>query len=275
MQEEIGSQLHLIEKLYELALAFLLEYSFQIIGAILILILGVLVARWAGRAVERICRKHRLDEILVRFISATTRVVILVGVGIICLGKLGISVTPFVAAIGALSLGAGLALQGVLSNYGAGLVIMITRPFKVGDTLSVLGVGGVVAQVNLGTTILDTADGEKITIPNKQIMGEILVNSQANKLWEGTITVAGVDPQKAIAVINHILAQHDRVISDPAPQVGIQQFGPASLIIGFRYWIPTREYYPVAYQVNAHIFERFRAEGITGPVPLQEVRVLK
>src|SRR5690606_20586842 len=111
----------------------------------------------------------------------------LVGVGIICLGKFGISVTPFVAAIGALSLGAGLALQGLLSNYGAGLALMIVRPFKAGDTLTLLGVSGVVSQVNLGNTVLETEDGEKITIPNKQIMGEVLINSQANKVWEGSI----------------------------------------------------------------------------------------
>jgi len=275
MQEELGSQLRLVEKMYDMALAFLIDYSFQILGAIIIFIIGLFVARWVGRSVERFCRKQNLDEILVRFISSAARVIILIGVGIICLGKFGISVTPFVAAIGAISLGAGLALQGLLSNYGAGLAIMITRPFKVGDTLTLLGVSGVVFQVNLGVTILETEDGEKITIPNKQIMGEVLINSQANKVWEGTIAIACSDPQKAIAVINSILAQHEKVISDPAPQVGIQQFGSGALIIGYRYWIPTREYYRVGFQINEKIFDRFRAENIPGPVPLQEVRVLK
>lgn len=275
MQDELGSQLRLIEKMYELAVAFLVDYSFQILGAVIIFIIGLLVARWASRAVERFCRKQKLDEILVRFISNAARIIILIGVGIICLGKFGISVTPFVAAIGALSLGAGLALQGLLSNYGAGLAIMITRPFKVGDTLTLLGVSGVVAQVNLGVTILETEDGEKITIPNKQIMGEVLINSQANKVWEGTINIACDDPQKAIAIINSILAQHNKVIADPAPQVGIQAFGAGALVIGFRYWVPTQQYYRLGFEINEKIFDRFRAEGIPAPMPTQEVRLLK
>jgi small conductance mechanosensitive channel len=258
------------------ALAFLIDYSFQILGAILIFIIGLFIARWVGRSVERFCRQQKLDEILVRFISSAARIIILVGVGIICLGKFGISVTPFVAAIGALSLGAGLALQGLLSNYGAGLAIMITRPFSVGDTLTLLGVSGVVSQVNLGVTILDTEDGEKITIPNKQIMGEVLVNSQANKVWEGTIGIAySSDPQKAITVITEVLAQQTKVISEPAPQVGIQQFGDSAIIIGFRYWVPTREYYRLGFQINERIFSRFRAEHIEIPFPQREVRIHK
>lgn len=276
MQDELDSQIRLAEKMYEMALAFLLDYSFQIIGAIIIFIIGLFVARWVGRSVERFCRKQGLDAILVRFISGAARMIILVGVGIICLGKFGISVTPFVAAIGALSLGAGLALQGLLSNYGAGVAIMITRPFAVGDTLSLLGISGVVAQVNLGVTILDTEDGEKITIPNKQIMGEVLTNSYAHKVWEGTIGIAySSDPQKAIRVIAEVLAQNEKVVSDPAPQIGIQQFGESAIIIGFRYWIPTQQYYRLGFQVNEKIFARFLAQGISIPFPQHEVRVLK
>jgi len=276
MQEELGAQLRLIEKMYEMALAFLVDYSFQILGAIIIFIIGLFVARWVGRVVERFCRKQKLDEILVRFISGAARIIILIGVGIICLGKFGISVTPFVAAIGALSLGAGLALQGLLSNYGAGLALMIVRPFTVGDTLTLLGVSGVVSQVNLGNTIMETEDGEKITIPNKQIMGEVLINSHANKIWEGSIGIAySSDPQKAIAVITRVLAEQPQVISDPAPQVGIQQFGDSAIVIGFRYWIPTQQYYRLGFQINEKIFTQFRAEGVQIPFPQQEVRLLK
>lgn len=276
MQEELSSQLRLVEKMYEMTVSFLVNYSFQMLGAIIIFIIGLAVARWVGRAVERFCRKQKLDEILVRFIASAARLIILIGVGIICLGKFGISVTPFVAAIGALSLGAGLALQGLLSNYGAGLAIMMTRPFKVGDTLTLLGVSGVVSQVNLGVTILETEDGEKITIPNKQIMGEVLINSQANKVWEGSIGIGyNSDPQKAIAIIHNVLAQQAQVIADPAPQVGIQQFGESAIVIGFRYWIPTQQYYRLGFQINEKIFSRFRAEDVEIPFPQREVRLLK
>lgn len=276
MTPELSSHMRLIEKMYEMALAFLVDYSFQIIGAVIIFILGVIAARWAARASERFCLKHGLDLILAKFISNTTHTIILIGVGVICLGKFGISVAPFVAAIGALSLGAGLALQGLLANYGAGLSIMITRPFVAGDTLTLLGVSGIVTQVNLGNTILETEDGESITIPNKQIVGEILRNSQANKVWEGNISIAyRSDPQKAITIITSVLAQNENVVSDPAPQIGIQQFGESAIIIGFRYWIPTKQYYRLGFHINEKIFSRFRAEGIEIPFPQQEVHLIQ
>jgi len=276
MTPELSSHMRLIEKMYEMALAFLVDYSFQIIGAVIIFILGVIAARWAARASERFCLKHGLDLILAKFISNTTHTIILIGVGVICLGKFGISVAPFVAAIGALSLGAGLALQGLLANYGAGLAIMITRPFIAGDTLTLLGVSGIVTQVNLGNTILETEDGENITIPNKQIVGEILRNSQANKVWEGSIGIAyRSDPQKAITIISSVLTQSESVVSDPAPQIGIQQFGESAIIIGFRYWIPTKQYYRLGFHINEKIFSRFRAEGIEIPFPQQEVHLIQ
>lgn len=276
MTQELGSHVKLVEKMIEMAVTFLVDYSFQIIGAIIIFVIGLFVARWAARSVERFCIKQGLDLILARFMSNAARIIILAGVGVICLGKFGISVAPFVAAIGAISLGAGLALQGVVSNYGAGLSIMITRPFKAGDTLTLLGVSGIVDRVNLGNTILDTEDGETITIPNKQIVGEIIRNSQANKVWEGSIGIAyDSDVGSALALINQVLDETAEVIKEPRPQVGIQAFGNSAIEIGYRYWIPTKEYYRIGFCINQLILERFKAKEIRIPFPQHEVRMLK
>lgn len=276
MEQELTSHLKIVESIYEKVISFLVDYSFQLLGALIIFIIGYIVAGWASRAVERFCLKHNMDLILVRFVANSTRIIILIGVGIICLGKFGISVAPFVAVIGALSLGAGLALQGVVSNYGAGLSLMLTRPFTVGDTLTVLGVSGVVAQVNLVTTVLDTEDGEIITIPNKQIIGEILRNSHANKVWEGTIGIAySSDYEKAIKQVAQALANDAGVVVDPAPQIGIQGFAESAITIGFRYWIPTRDYYRTAYRINQQILKNFREHGIEIAFPQREVRLLK
>lgn len=131
-------------------------------------------------------------------------------VAIIALGKLGISVTPFVAAIGALSLGAGLALQGLLSNYGAGLYIIISRPFIVGDTIRVQDVTGLVKEVHLAFTMLADEDDVEITIPNRHIIGEILYNSHTDTLAEETVGITyDSDPNKAIAVIKQALGTVD------------------------------------------------------------------
>lgn len=276
MENELGSHVRLVETIVEKSAAFFVDYSFQIIGAIIIFIIGLFVARWASRAVEKFCLKHGLDLILARFMANAARIFILTGVGIICLGKFGISVAPFVAAIGALSLGAGLALQGVVSNYGAGLSIMITRPFKAGDTLTLLGVSGVVDRVNLGNTILDTEDGEKITIPNKQVVGEILRNSQANKVWEGKIGIAyDSDVNMAIALITQVLDQTAEVVKEPKPQVGIQSFGDSAIEIGYRYWIPTKDYYRCGYLINQVILKHFHEQKIELPFPRHDVRLIK
>lgn len=275
METELSSNIKLVETIYNMALTFLVDYSFQLIGAMIIFILGLLVARWASHSVEKFCNKHKLEPILARFMANTTRLIILVGVGIICLGKFGISVAPFVALIGALSLGAGLALQGVVSNYGAGLSLMIARSFTVGDTLTVLGMSGVVAEVRLGCTVLDTEDGEEIIIPNKKILGEILRNSHTNKVWEGVIGISfNSSPEKAIDVIRNILATDADVGKGTDPQVGIQAFGHSAIEIGIRYWVPTRHYYQTGYRVNLAIYNALRENGIELPFPQQEVRIL-
>jgi len=276
MEHELNSNLKLAETIYNMAASFLVNYSFQLIGAMIIFVIGIMVARWASRSVENFCIKHKLEPILARFMANGARIIILVGVGIICLGKFGISVAPFVAAIGALSLGAGLALQGVVGNYGAGLALMISRSFTVGDTVVVLGMSGIVAEVRLGCTILDTEDGEKIIIPNKKILGEILRNSYSHKVWEGVIGISfSSSPEKAIAIIKQVLANDPEVAKSTEPQIGIQGFAASAIEIGIRYWIPTRHYYTTAYRINLAIWKAFSENGIDLPFPQQEVRILK
>ena len=140
MQEEIQQ----VEAIYNSIVQFFVNYSFQLVGALIVFLIGMFVASKVSAATLRLCEKKSLDITLSRFIASFVKIVILVGVAIIALGKIGISVTPFVAAIGAISLGAGLAVQGLLSNYGAGLNIIITRPFVVGDTITVKGETGLV-----------------------------------------------------------------------------------------------------------------------------------
>lgn len=142
------------QAIYNMITEFFVTYSFQILGALIILVLGILVGRKVGDIVLKLCEKKELDITLSRFASSAAKLTIIVMAAVIALGKVGISVTPFVAAIGALGLGAGLAMQGLLSNYGAGLNIILTRPFIVGDTIQVKGVAGLVKEVHLAYTLL-------------------------------------------------------------------------------------------------------------------------
>lgn len=261
---------------YKLIVEFFVNYSFQILGAIIIFLIGLFVARKIAGLVLALCERKNLDITLSHFIAATVKITFIVMVAIIALGKLGISVTPFLAAIGALSLGAGLAVQGLLSNYGAGFNIIITRPFIVGDTIQVQGVSGLVKEVHLAYTLLTDEDGVKITIPNKHIIGEIIHNSHAHTLAEETVGIAySCNPEQAIAVIQQALATTDGVSDAPAAQVGIEDFADSSINIGVRFWVPTESYFQTRYKANGAIFTALQQAGITIPFPQREVRLLK
>ncbi|MFA6789049.1 MAG: mechanosensitive ion channel family protein [Arcobacteraceae bacterium] len=269
MEKELES----IQKFYNIIIEFFVNYSFQLIGAIIIFILGIVVANKISKLVQNFCTKHTLDLTLTKFIVNIVKFGIIIGVTIIAVGKLGISITPFVAGIGAVSLGAGLALQGTLSNYGAGLSIIIGRPFVVGNTISVQGVFGVVEEIRLAYTILSTEDGEQITIPNKHIIGEVLVNSFAYRVVETAVGIDyNADPRKAIAVIEKVLESFKNDIAqEPKAQVGIKEFGEFSIALEWRYWAYTKAYFETQYRVNLAIYEAFKKEGIAIPFPTYNV----
>lgn len=271
----MGQEIQQAQAIYKLITAFFVNYSFQILGAFIILILGLLVARKVGGIVLKLCERKGLDVTLSRFAASTTKFFIIAMVAIVAIGKVGISVTPFIAAIGALSLGAGLAMQGLLSNYAAGLNIIITRPFVVGDTIRVQDVVGQVEAVHLAFTRLTDEDDMEITIPNKHIVGEILHNSHTDTLAEETVGIAyDNDPDKAISVIRQALAKTDKVSNIKTPLIGIEDFGNSSINIGIRFWAPTRHYFETRYCANAAIFAALQAAGITIPFPQQEIRIL-
>ena len=268
-------ELQQAQEAYKLITEFFITYSFQIIGAIIILLLGFLVARKVSALVLKVCERKGLDITLSRFIANTTKILIVVMVAIIALGKLGISVTPFIAAIGALSLGAGLALQGLLSNYGAGFNIILTRPFVVGDTIRVQDVSGQVKEVHLAHTILNDEDNVEITIPNRHIVGEIISNSHTDTLAEETVGISyDSDYKKAISVITQVLIKEEHMSEKRKPLVGIEDFADSSINIGIRFWVPTTHYFETRYRANAAIYEALQAANITIPFPQREIRIL-
>lgn len=269
------NELQQAEAIYKLVTEFFVNYSFQILGAIIILLLGILVARKVSLFVLRLCERKELDITLSRFIASTTKIAIIAMVAIIALGKVGISVTPFIAAIGALSLGAGLAMQGLLSNYGAGLNIILARPFVVGDTIRVQNVIGQVKEVHLAYTILNDEDGVAITIPNKHIIGEIISNSHSETLAEETVGISyDSDYKKAISIITEALESVENMSKSRRPQVGIEDFADSSVNIGIRFWAPTAHYFETRYRANAAIYDALQASNITIPFPQREVRIL-
>lgn len=270
MQPEIES----LQKAADVASEIAVEYGFQFVAAIIILLVGWQISKWAANLVFGLCQKANLEITLSKFFSGIAKILVLVFVVIIALGKFGITIAPFIAALGAVAFGGTLALQGLLSNYAAGLTIILSRPFVVNDTIRIQGVIGVVDEIKLGYTLLSTEDGEKVLIPNKQIVGEILHNSRENMVVESSLGIdLNDDPQQVVKIIQSVLGQHEKVSQDPGPQVGIEKFGDYSILIGYRYWVPTKAYYQTQYQVNDRIFKDIRAAGITLPYPKRDIQL--
>ena len=270
------NELETVQQVYNVVVEFIINYSFQIVGAIIILIIGGKLASWLGRLVTRLCEKKDVDITLARFLGSMVKILVLTFVIIIAIGKFGISIAPFIAALGALAFGSSFAIAGPVSNYGAGLVIILTRPFVIGNTITINNVSGVVDEIHLAATILSTEDDEKITIPNKHIVGEILLNSFANKIVEGTVGISyGDNPEKAVEVIQGALATIDDICQEPPPQVGIEAFGESSIDLGMRYWVPTKKYFQTLYRVNMAVYTALNEAGITIPFPQRDVRLHK
>lgn len=268
-------QVQAVGKVFNFIERFFVNYSFQVIGAILILIIGLIVARYAASLVLRILERKDLDTTLSKFIANVIKIAILAFVFLVALGKFGITVAPLIAAVTAMAFGASFAIQGPLSNYGAGIAIIISRPFVVGDTIRIKNVSGVVEEVKLGATVLTDEDGVMITIPNKHIVGEIIHNSTGSKIIEEVVGIAyGSDPDEAIAVIEKILEQFEDVSRDPPPLIGIQEFGDSAINIGVRCLVPTKKYFETLYNINRAIFKGLKERNIEIPFPQRDVHLV-
>ena len=276
MEDNVEQQLELVQQIYQTLVDFLVGYSFQILGAIIVVIAGFLVGRWVSNVLLKVQEKRNVDVTLRQFIASTVRLIVVVMFLIVALSQLGISITPLIAAIGGLAVGASFAIQGPVSNYGAGLVIILTRMYKVGDTVSLLDCSGIVEDISLATTILRAEDGEQIVIPNKHVVGEVHRNSFANRIVEGQVGIAySDDPEKAIQVISDAVYQLPGVAHEPAPQIGIAAFGDSSINIYYRVWIPTERYFELLHELNLKVYRALGANDISIPFPQREVTMLQ
>ena len=270
LKEEIDQ----VANIYNIIIEFFTNYSFQLIGAVIVFIIGYIFAGKMSAWVLRLCLKHNLDVTLSQFISNTSKMLIVVMITIVALGKLGISVTPFIAAIGAISLGAGLALQGLLSNYAAGFNIILIRPFVVGDTITVHGVTGVVEEVLLAYTVLKNEDGVTITVPNKHIVGEILHNSKNDSLLELNVGVSYKhNPLEVVQLLEKTIKSLDILGDNNQLQVGIDEFSDSAITIGIRLWTPTINLYATKYAAYASIYSALDEANINIPFPQRDVHI--
>jgi small conductance mechanosensitive channel len=267
-----------VEKLVTKMQEWIALYGLKAIAAILILLIGWIVAKGIRTVIRRVMAKAHIDGTLISFISSLVYMIVMAFVIIAALSQLGVQTASFVAVVGAAGLAVGLALQGSLSNFAAGVLMIIFKPFKAGDYIEGAGVAGVVEELGIFTTLLKSPDNKAIIVPNGKLAGDNIVNYNTNPTRRLDLLVRvsyGDDIDKVKRVLAQILAADDRVMKEPTVAIGVVALGVTGIELAVRVWVRTSEYGDVQFAVLENIKRTFDAEGICIPVPspLQDGRV--
>jgi small conductance mechanosensitive channel len=259
----------------EITLDVIIRYGFQVLGALVILTIGVLLARWIGNFTDRRLQTRVKEPPMRLLMVRAVRVVVLILTLLVALDKFGFQVAPLVAAVGVAGLGVGFALQGVLANIIAGLSIIFTKPYRVGEYIELLGVHGQVATIELFSTTLVHLDESRVVIPNRRIVGEILHNYGTIRQLELKVGLAyDTNLNEAFGIAKEVVAANPAVLKQPAPVIGVTGLADSSVTVSIQPWVAVRNVVTTRAELYQAILERFRANKIEIPFPQREVRVL-
>jgi small conductance mechanosensitive channel len=262
----------LLAKVYEL----LTVYGMKVVAAIVIFIVGRWVAKGVANFIKRMMTKSNTDETLVKFVGNLSYVALLAFVIIAAINQLGIQTTSFIAIIGAAGLAIGLALRGFLGNFAAGVLMIIFKPFKVGDFIEGAGVAGTVEGIQIFTTQLVTPDNKTIIVPNAKMTGDNITNYSAKGTRRVELVFGigyGDDIDNARQVIEGVISQDDRVLEDPAPAVVISELADSSVNFKVRVWTSAGDYWGFYFDTTEKVKKQFDAEGISIPFPQRDVHM--
>lgn len=261
-----------IAKVYEL----LTIYGLKLLAAIAIFIIGRWVSKLVRKLIERLMVKSGVDQTLVSFTGNLAFVAMLAFVIIAALGQLGIQTTSFIAILGAAGLAVGLALQGSLSNFAAGFLMIIFRPFKVGDFIEAAGTAGTVEEIQIFTTQLKTPDNKTIIIPNSSLTADNIVNWSVKGTRRVDLTMGiGYDDDidQARQVMTDIMAADERILKDPAPQISVAELADSSVNFTVRPWAAAADYWGVYFDLTEQFKKAFDKAGISIPYPQSDVHM--
>ncbi len=261
----------------DLLIDLVIRYGFQALGAIAILGVGVFLARWVGDITGRWLERRAMEPPVRTLAVRGVRIGVLMFALVVALDKLGFQTASLVAGIGVAGLGIGIALQGVLSNLVAGLTIILTKPFRVGEYVELVGVSGQVATIELFSTILVHVDRSRVVIPNRKIVGEILHNFGTMPMRQLNLTVGvayGANLDEVRAVAREVVGEDRRVLKDPAPTVGITALANSAITICLQPWVSVADAAAAQAELYQALVERLRAREIEIPFQQHEVRLL-
>ena len=255
-----------------------IELSIKIATALAIFFIGKFIIRLIMRALHKIMKKQDVEVTLETFVTDLVRTVLMIILVIATIGAMGVETTSFIAVFGAAGLAVGLALQGALSNFASGVLIVLFRPYRVGDFVEAAGIAGVVEQVQILTTVMQTGDNKQIIVPNSQIMDSIITNYSANDTRRVDMVV-GVsyddDLDKVRDTIKELIAADDRILTEPAPKIAVSELADSSVNFIVRPWVNSADYWGVMFDLTEAIKKRFDKEGISFPFPQQDVHLYK
>jgi len=255
-----------------------IDLGIKVATALAIFLIGKFLIGILVRGISRVMQKQGVDKTLETFVCNLVRVSLMVVVVIAAIGAIGIQTTSFIAIFGAAGLAVGLALQGSLSNFASGVLIVLFRPYRVGDFIEAAGIAGSVEQVQILTTILKTGDNKQIIVPNSQIMDSIITNYSANPTRRVDMVV-GVsyddDLDKVRKTIEDLIAAEDRILAEPAPTIAVSALADSSVNFVVRPWVNAADYWGVMFDMTEAIKKRFDKEGISFPFPQQDVHLYK
>jgi small conductance mechanosensitive channel len=257
--------------LFDLAIRF----GPKLLVAILIVTAGGFVAGWVGRAAERGLARRDLEPPVRQLLTRVARAIVLGLFLIMALQNLGVELLPLIAGLSVIGAGVALATQGVLSNVVAGLTIIFTKPYRVGEYVAIVGVEGMVETITLFSTILTHADASRIVVPNRKIVGEILHNYGQIRQADLQVTVAyESDLPLALATIRELVTASPNVLAAPQPVIGVTALADSGVQIGIKPWVAVGAYPTIGGELNLAVLAALRGRGISIPYPQQEIRLL-
>ncbi|HTV77304.1 MAG TPA: mechanosensitive ion channel family protein [Steroidobacteraceae bacterium] len=264
-----------IEHIREQVIDLLIQFGPKLLTAILIVIAGAIVGGWVERWLLKALRRFELEPPLTQLLSRVTRGLVLLLFVVMALQNLGVQLLPLVAGLGVAGAGIALAMQGVLSNIVAGLSIILTKPFRVGQYIAVTGVEGQVQHISIFSTVLLHADRSTVVIPNRKIVGEILHNYGHIRQINVQVGVGyDTDMGAALQLIEEVVNSNPRVLKDVAPVIGVARLADSAVHISIQPWVAVQDYGAVAAELTRATLETLRAHHVSVPVPQHEVRLL-
>jgi len=271
----MNQQVEMLDQARRTAVDLAIQFGPKVLVALTILAVGFYVGRWVGQLFERMLARFELEPPVMQLLVRLARLAVFGLFLIMALQNLGVELLPLIAGLGVAGAGVALAMQGVLGNVVAGLSIIFTRPFRVGEYVSVAGEEGRVEDISLFTTVLGHPDRSRVVIPNRKIVGEILHNYGEIRQVEVMVGVAyDTDLDRALATIRELLVANPRVLKDPEAVIRITQLADSSVNIAVRPWVNVLDYGTASGEINKGIVEAFRAREISIPFPQREVRLL-